>query len=69
MDQYLRGDGIFLSSSHLFGLSEQASLTELKTTMEDTTHYKEAYRLYNLYVFECGFDETIGVTWPCTSGD
>ena len=48
------GMEIFLSSSHLFGFSEQASSTELKTTME-------AYRLCNLYVFEYGFDETIAL--------
>lgn len=53
----------FPSSSHLFGLPEHASSTQLKTTagMDGHRYYKEPYRLYNLDVFEYELDETMAL--------
>lgn len=53
----------FPSSSHLFGLPEHASSTQLKTTagMDGHHYYKEPYRLYNLDVFEYELDETMAL--------
>jgi len=53
----------FPSSTHLFGLPEHASSTQLKTTagMDGHHYYKEPYRLYNLDVFEYELDETMAL--------
>jgi len=53
----------FPASSHLFGLPEHASSTQLKTTAGNGGHhyYKEPYRLYNLDVFEYELDETMAL--------
>ena len=53
----------FPSSSHLFGLPEHASSTQLKTTsgVDGHHYYKEPYRLYNLDVFEYELDETMAL--------
>lgn len=53
----------FPLSSHLFGLPEHASSTQLKSTAGADGHhyYKEPYRLYNLDVFEYELDETMAL--------
>jgi len=53
----------FPQSTHLFGLPEHASSTQLKTTAGKDGHhyYKEPYRLYNLDVFEYELDETMAL--------
>ncbi|KAL7547957.1 hypothetical protein ACHAWF_011228 [Thalassiosira exigua] len=54
---------MFPMSTHLFGLPEHASSTQLKTThgKHGKHHYKEPYRLYNLDVFEYELDETMAL--------
>lgn len=54
-------DVTFPQSSHLFGLPEHASSTELKTTLGEGAHYQQPYRLYNLDVFEYELDETMAL--------
>ena len=51
----------FPASTHLFGLPEHASSTQLKGTTGNGAHYKEPYRLYNLDVFEYELDETMAL--------
>jgi len=52
----------FPASTHLFGLPEHASSTQLKrTTGNNGAHYQEPYRLYNLDVFEYELDETMAL--------
>ena len=55
------GDIVFPHSSHIFGLPEHASSTQLKSTSGEDAHYKEPYRLYNLDVFEYELDETMAL--------
>ncbi len=54
-------DITFPASTHLFGLPEHASSTQLKGTTGMGAHYKEPYRLYNLDVFEYELDETMAL--------
>jgi hypothetical protein len=54
-------DITFPASTHLFGLPEHASGTQLKGTTGNKAHYKEPYRLYNLDVFEYELDETMAL--------
>jgi len=54
-------DIIFPASSHIFGLPEHASSTQLKSTTGEDAHYREPYRLYNLDVFEYELDETMAL--------
>jgi len=54
-------DITFPASTHLFGLPEHASSTQLKGTTGVGSHYKEPYRLYNLDVFEYELDETMAL--------
>ena len=54
-------DIIFPASSHIFGLPEHASSTQLKATQGNDAHYEEPYRLYNLDVFEYELDETMAL--------
>lgn len=51
----------FPGSSHLFGLPEHASSTQLKSTSGEGSHYNQPYRLYNLDVFEYELDETMAL--------
>jgi len=54
-------DIVFPKSTHLFGLPEHASGTQLKMTNGEGAHYREPYRLYNLDVFEYELDETMAL--------
>lgn len=54
-------DITFPASSHIFGLPEHASSTQLQSTKGEGAHYKEPYRLYNLDVFEYELDETMAL--------
>lgn len=54
-------DILFPLSSHIYGLPEHASSTQLKDTIGPDPHYAEPYRLYNLDVFEYELDETMAL--------